>query len=306
MKELAQIRIPIPGRGETATRHKILYEVGREDLSLARLAEAHWDAVAILAEAGREPDPDVLYGVWAAEIPGKQMSYKGGGDGFTISGLKPFCSGAGIVDRALVTVALPEHRLIDLDLRQTGESVSFDDSSWKTTAFAETKTATATFCNAEISKDDFVGGVGWYLSRPGFWHGACGPAACWAGGAAGLLDWALLQTRNDPHTRAHLGAIASSVWAVSSFLEKAGHEIDENPNNVLAAHVRALTLRHLIEQAGTDVLQRVPRAYGPYPLAMSDEVVTRHQELNLYLRQSHAERDLENLGSLIRTSLTDQ
>ena len=35
-----------------------------------------------------------------------------------------------------------------------------------------------------------------------------------------------------------------------------------------AAQIRALQLRHLIEQACTDTLQRFARAYGPHPLCM--------------------------------------
>ena len=60
--------------------------------------------------------------------------------------------------------------------------------------------------------------------------------------------------------------------------------------------IRALTVRHLVEQACTDVLRRLPRAYGPYPLVMEENISRRYQELDLYLRQSHAERDLEALG----------
>jgi len=62
---------------------------------------------------------------------------------------------------------------------------------------------------------------------------------------------------------------------------------------------RALTVRHLVEQACTEVLRRLPRAYGPHPLAMDEDVSRRYQELDLYLRQSHAERDLEALGKSI-------
>ena len=36
-----------------------------------------------------------------------------------------------------------------------------------------------------------VGGLHWYLNRPGFWHGAINPAACWAGGALSLIESAL-------------------------------------------------------------------------------------------------------------------
>ena len=49
-------QLPLPGGGRTAERLSLIAETAREDLSLAKLAEAHWDAVAILAEAGRSPE----------------------------------------------------------------------------------------------------------------------------------------------------------------------------------------------------------------------------------------------------------
>ena len=73
MRELVGEALPLPGAGDTVGRHRRLMEIGREDLSLARLAEAHWDAVAILAEAGRAAVPGALYGVWAAEKPGQAL-----------------------------------------------------------------------------------------------------------------------------------------------------------------------------------------------------------------------------------------
>lgn len=127
--------MPLPGGGQTAARHRRLMQIGRENLSLARLAEGHWDAVAILAEAGRAPAAGALYAVWASEIPNEPVSLDTRGSRRTISGKKTFCSGAGLVDHALVTVGLPDRRLIDIDLRATGSSVQFDDSEWKTTAF---------------------------------------------------------------------------------------------------------------------------------------------------------------------------
>ena len=95
---------------------------------------------------------------------------------------------------------------------------------------------------------------------------------------------------------AHLGAMHAAIWAVRSFLDSAGNQIDMYPHDRENAMIRALTVRHLVEQACTDVLRRLPRAYGPYPLAMEENISRRYQELDLYLRQSHAERDLEALG----------
>ena len=40
----------------------------------------------------------------------------------------------------------------------------------------------------ELGTDDMVASDDWYLERAGFWHGAGGVAACWAGCAAGLVE----------------------------------------------------------------------------------------------------------------------
>jgi hypothetical protein len=296
-RTLATEDLPRPATGQTALRHQRLLEVGREDLTLARLAEAHWDAVAILGEAGRKPSPNQLYGVWASEKPGEALQLRSGKNGMTVTGSKMFCSGAGLIDRVLLTVGSPQELLLEVDLKQNIDAIRFDGTAWKTTAFSGTKTSNATFEDAAISQEDIVGDPGWYSERPGFWHGACGPAACWAGGAVGLVDFATKQQRKDPHTLAHLGAMRAQVWGLRSYLELAGREIDGNPSNSFEAEVRALSLRHLVEQICTDVLRRIPRAYGPGPLAMDERVSRRYQELDLYLRQSHAERDLERLGS---------
>src|ERR1700759_3346661 len=126
---------PLPGQGRTPERHHILFELGRRDLSLARLAEAHWDAVAILAEAGQEAKPGAIYGVWASEIPGQALTLQTNRGNLTISGSKRFCTGSGLIDRALITVGSPEPRLVEIDLRESERTIHFDRSSWVTNAF---------------------------------------------------------------------------------------------------------------------------------------------------------------------------
>ncbi len=289
--------MPLPGHGETPERHRRLLALGRMDLSLARLAEAHWDAVAILAEAGRKPETGAVYGVWASEKQGQELRLSSSGE---LSGSKMFCSGAGLIDRALVTAETPKPLLIDVDLAGHPANLIVDSSSWKTAAFSETQTAKVTFNSLPTAASEMIGVPGWYLERPGFWHGACGPAACWAGGAIGLVDFAKAQTRNDSHTLAHLGAMQSLAWALESYLDTAGHEIDANPKDAATALMRALTVRHLVEQACTEILRRFARAYGPHPLAANENISRRYHELDLYLRQSHAERDLESLGMHIK------
>src|SRR4029078_4348776 len=62
--------LPLPGRGATGERFAGLADLGSADLDLARLAEAHVDAVAIRADLGADGPNDGLWGVWAGNPPG--------------------------------------------------------------------------------------------------------------------------------------------------------------------------------------------------------------------------------------------
>jgi alkylation response protein AidB-like acyl-CoA dehydrogenase len=293
LQEVVREEMPLPARGFTTTRLRKLYAVGREDLSLAKLAEAHWDAIAILAEAGLPAEPDAIYAVWASEIPGQGMKLTERGDILILNGRKPFCSGLGIVDRALITVSDPRELLLDIDLRTQSDRMEIDLSQWSTTAFQATNTGAITFRDFFAPERSVVGPEKFYLTRPGFWNGACGPAACWLGGAEGLVAFANTSKRVDPHTLAHLGAMRTAVWAMEAAMDRTACEIDISDSDAM---LRALRLRHIVEQGCTDILRRLPRAYGPYPIAMDAEVARRYQELDLFLRQTHGERDLEILG----------
>ena len=44
--------LPLPGGGQTGERWAVLAAVGERNLTVARVLEAHSDALAILAEAG--------------------------------------------------------------------------------------------------------------------------------------------------------------------------------------------------------------------------------------------------------------
>ena len=299
LQQIVSETLPLPAAGQTAARHRRLFEIAQEDLSLAKLAEAHWDAVAILAEAGRKPERHVVYAVWASEIPGRALQLSPVANGYTISGQKAFCSGIGLVDHALVTTGGEDPLLLDLDLRANHGRLDADLTRWQVDAFRDTQTGGLALNAATLSAKSIIGEPGWYLTRPGFWHGACGPAACWAGGVAGLLDAAMANKRDDAHTMAHLGAMYADVWALQALLTQAAHEMDGAPANIASAQIRALTLRHTVEQLATDVLRRFARAYGPQPLAMNKSVARRYAEADLYLRQSHGERDLHALAQLI-------
>ena len=197
-----------------------------------------------------------------------------------------------------MTVGVPEDRLIDLDLHVASAGhITYRHDRVADASLRPHRHGHRDLRSCASRARAFVGEPGFYIGRPGFWHGACGPASCWAGGALGLVEFAGRQRRNDPHTLAHLGAMRADAWALQAYLTEAGHQIDAaRPPTTAKPSSRALTVRHLVEQASTDILRRLTRAFGPYPLAFDAEITRRYNELDLYLRQSHAERDLEDLA----------
>jgi alkylation response protein AidB-like acyl-CoA dehydrogenase len=296
MLAIGELDLALPAAGQTPARHRALFEFGRTDLSLARLAEAHTDAVAILREAGLTPQPRALYGVWASDGPQSQLVATRVGNNLRLQGAKQFCSGARLVDVALVTAHLGTRvYLLQVPLATRGTVVQ--KSAWATPAFAATDTANVVFRNVRLSTRALIGGGNWYLERVGFWHGALGPAACWAGGAAGLVDAARSLHHRSAHTRAQIGALEAARWSLVAQLDQAGQEIDQARSNHDEARKRALIVRHLIERTCIEVVDRFGRATGPALLAFESAIARRHAELLLYIRQCHAERDLEAIAT---------
>ncbi len=292
----------MPGAGHTAERHLALYGFGLEGLSFARLAEAHTDAVAILHEAGREASARSLYGVWASEGRAPLLLLEGRAGQLRLRGSKFFCSGAGLVDRALMTAHRENERvLVDVALNSPGIEIATGD--WASAAFVETSTASLHFMDVSLPRDALIQGPEWYLDRIGFWHGAIGPSACWAGGAGGLVRAAAKLDRKDAHSRAQLGALYANEWAARCFLMEAGRQIDRGVGeSAHEARARALEVRHLIERLCVDTLDRFGRATGPQLLAFDADIAQRHVELALYIRQCHAERDLEAIAAAVRSA----
>jgi alkylation response protein AidB-like acyl-CoA dehydrogenase len=305
-KQLSALRscdaltLPLPGQGATALRHQALLRFGQKDLSLARIAEAHTDALAILAEAGCAARPDALYGVWASDGPASRLSARRLANGrWRLDGVKQFCSGATFLQAALVT-AHDETGVLLFDVPLENPCVREQPSAWKSAALADTATVAVEFSGLEVAATKQVGEHDWYLQRAGFWHGAIGPAACWAGGALCLIEAATALRRKDPHSRAQVGALQSLGWGLHAMLEQSAREIDADPEDRMGeARVRALKVRHLIERACTEVLDRFGRATGPQLLAHDEQVARQYAALALYIRQCHAERDLETIPSRI-------
>jgi alkylation response protein AidB-like acyl-CoA dehydrogenase len=292
------LNLPLPGGGATAQRWRHLARLAEIDVAAGRLAEAHTDAAAILAElGGPQPQPGELWGVWAAEPPDSTLTAGGAGDHVQLDGTKPWCSGAGLCSRALVTARLGDGRRALFAVDCTDARVQPLERRWRNPGMADSDTRSISFAGAPAVA---VGRPGDYLERPGFWFGAIGVAACWLGGAravAAPLYQRAAAGSPDPHTLAHLGAVDAALTAAEATLACAASHIDGDPlNRNGLAELIARRARAVAEAAADAAIVRTGRALGPGPLCLDGDHARRVADLTVYIRQSHAERDLEALG----------
>lgn len=73
-----------------------------------------------------------------------------------------------------------------------------------------------------------------------------------------------------------------------SLLVTAAAEIDANPADLPAAQARARSIRHSIERLCTAAMDDLAVGAGPEPLAFDRQIAERTQQLQLYIRQCHA------------------
>ncbi|RFU48211.1 acyl-CoA dehydrogenase [Paraburkholderia sp. DHOC27] len=328
-------RLPLPGSGDTLLRWRLLAAVAARDLGLVKLFEGHTDALAILAELGgarggslglpqqadamqvhqaNQPHPEhasqpdtnarqtapQTWGVWAAEAPDARLIATRVRDGdrgaaLQLNGTKAWCSGARVVSHTLVTAWLDDQPILAaVALKQS--SVSISTAPWQAVGMRATQSGDVHFDGTPASQ---VGARGAYVGRPGFWQGGAGIAACWYGAAAGIAGMLAdaVTKRPDAHRHAHLGEVDIALTGAAEVLRASAAQIDANPG---ADHqITAMRARLAVEAAATEVMHHAGRALGAAPLCRNQRFARAMADLAVFLRQSHAERDLAALGEAL-------
>jgi hypothetical protein len=310
--------VALPGGGATVRRWETLATLGAHDLTAARVCEVQLDALAILAEAATAGFVPVsvldaakreTWGVFAAEGPAGRLRSVGqragddSGGGSRLDGVKPWCSLAGSLSRALVTAfeARGGRRLYAIDL--TDPSVDVEPAAWVSRGLADVPSGPIACRHVAATP---VGPTGWYLDRPGFWWGGIGVAACWYGGAVGLarrLQQGVARAVGsdrppDQLAYAAIGRVDACLHAARATLSDAAAAADSMVDRDDAREI-ALRARAVVANAVDIVLTTVGHAMGPAPLTFDDWHARHVADLQVYVRQHHAERDDALLGQLV-------
>jgi len=294
---------PQPGGGTTVRLWELLATVAAADVGVARVLEPHLDALAILDQA-QEPvaladigaDARSTWGVYAAEGPAVRVDARQQGVSWVLNGVKPWCSLAGDVSHALVTAHTSDgsRRLFAVNMASDG--VEADTGPWVSRGLRQVVSAPVRFTHAVAVP---VGEDNWYLKRPGFQWGGAGVAACWYGGAVGIaraLYSAAGRREPDQIALVHLGAVDAVLHAARSTLALAAECCDDPALTDDDPAITARRSRNVVADAVEQTLLHAAHGLGPGPLTADEDHARRVADLQIYVRQHHAERDEAALG----------
>ena len=281
--------LPVRHPGKADELAGLLGLVGRGNLSVGRILEAHLNALHLMARYGAHPEEERLYGLWVTDPPADALRMRRSGSRILLSGGKQFCSAAGHATGALVTARDPdgEARMLVLTLG-IGETVTPLPSPLQGMRAATTGAVDFTGC--EVSADRLLGRAGDYMREPDFSAGAWRGSAVALGGLVALIDHAVQQLRqsgrlDSPHGQGRLGRAIIARESSRLWVEAAAR-VAEDESAETGYRVATVGLGRLaVESACLDAMRLLQRSLGLSAFRQGNPVELICRDLSTYLRQ---------------------
>jgi alkylation response protein AidB-like acyl-CoA dehydrogenase len=287
--------VALPDEAAIADLLTVLRRVGGADLSLGRVFEGHINAVQLVEAYGSVQQRATLIedlaahrtvAVWNTE-PAPGMTLAGHDDGFALSGAKCFATGAGHLDRALITATLPDgaKQMVLADI--AGQPDRVDNSAWQVRGMRGSMSGTFDFDGMIVSRDALIGDPGDYEREPRFSAGAWRFTAVQLGAIEALLrHWRthLLATGKgaDPIQRVRFGAAVAATRSANIWVARAARLAETARPQAIAC---VMMTRGIVEDAGLQVMEGAARAVGTASFFAGSRIDRITRDLGLYLRQ---------------------
>jgi alkylation response protein AidB-like acyl-CoA dehydrogenase len=312
--------VPEPGAGNKrrasfAEEWRVLRAVARADGSVGRILDGHFNGVERVSVLAPEPLRSkeladtaagrLRLGVWGANpipgegIPARLVKTKGG---YSLEGVKTFCSGATGIDRALVAVRAPMEAPSGLPLLayvDLSEGVKIDDGWFKASGMRSSESHRVVFDGAPVLA--VLGEPGELVREPYFGRDAIRTAVTWAGIADSAVEGALdvlaakSQGREpDDIVSLAVGRMLASQGTMDRWLEHAASFVDANPEASTACF--STQLREAVAAAARDILDVAAWAVGSHPFATASTLDRARRDLELILLQHRLEPALARVG----------
>ncbi|PXV55864.1 Acyl-CoA dehydrogenase [Dyella jiangningensis] len=288
-------------RASLALSH-LLRCLGGTHLSLARLYEGHVNAFQLIWTFGQPHQRDALcryvadggwLGVWNAPHPDGplQLGIRGPGQ-YTLDGMKAYASGAGLIDRPLVTArhdVLGERMVWPAAKYQAGGR-----HEWEMLGMRASITLPVRYQHAVVEREEIIGGDGDYHKEPMFTAGAWRFLAAQIGAGERLLEemmheLTVAQRDGDPHQRARVSDACVAVESSLLWLDRARAAADSQGSADEITHVVRMA-RLAVERHLLDVIELVQRSIGLASFRRATLIERIARDLQTYLRQPAPDR----------------
>lgn len=296
----------------------LLKEIGRGDLSVGRLYEGHVNALQLIQTFGRSEQVagwtadavkhDMLFAVWNTEADDGVKIVPRGDGRYRLEGSKTFASGAGHIQRPIITGALPDGGWQMVVVPMDDVETAIDPSWWRPLGMRASTSYMVDFSGVELGEDDLLGNPNDYHLQPWFFGGAIRFAAVQLGGAEALLDETrrFLQSlgrTGDPYQQARIGEGAIAIESGTLWLRGAADAVDIGPDrNKRGDTARMVNYANMtrlaIETICLDVIRLAERSVGARGLLQPLPIERMIRDLALYLRQPAPDAALASVGRL--------
>jgi alkylation response protein AidB-like acyl-CoA dehydrogenase len=291
------------GLGFGADRlRQLLALLGEANLSVARLYEAHVNAIQLVfryggaklqARCAAEAAAGQLFALWVTDPPGGgglRLQADGG-----LAGGKAFCSGAGAAAHALVTAETPDGaRMLVLDVAQARVM----PGNMRLGGMRAAVTGSVDFTGMQAGPAALLGDVGDYLREPVFSAGAWRGSAGAFGGLTALVklhrrEMLARQRDADPAQRARFGQLLIAYETARLWLVNAARRacLEDRPPAEVVAYVNLARLA--VEAACLDGMRLVQRGLGLGAFIAGHPAERICRDLGVFLRQPAPDETLD-------------
>jgi len=281
----------------------LLRAVGRCNLSVGRLYEGHINAASLIDHFGTAAQRQRLladcaagrlHAVWNTDATDPVALVPAPGGRWRLAGRKILASGAGEIERPLVTATLPagERQMVLLHLPRGDRA---DLAAWTAQGMRASLTGSVDLSGLEVTTEDLFGAPGDYLREPDFSGGAWRFAAVQLGGAEALAqalrdDLTASGRQSDPHQAGRFAEIAAALETGRLWVEEAARRMERgtDASEDLVAYVNLARLE--VERVCLLVLDRAERSIGLRAFLRPHPVERIGRDLSTYLRQPAPDR----------------
>lgn len=302
-------RACLPG-GDTLAACDMLRAFGRANLSVGRLVEGHANALRLIRLYGEPAQQDaaqrdategaVLHGVWGADADPPVRVAGCDGMGASLQGRKKFCSGLGLVRRAVVTArddrGVPQMLLVDVsDARRA------DPGTWQVSGMRATASGGYDLTGLRA---DFLGQPGDFLREPHFEGGIWRYLALHTGALEALAEGVrrvLGPRATQPLHAARLVDLVIAANTARLWLESTALGVEASRPGSLAVP-RVLLARQAIDVTCRHAIALAERAVGTVAFMEGAALDRVRRDLAFFLRQADLDGKMLRAATALESS----